>query len=203
MLGHWVPLMMVFKPLVALLLRQCNARLSALLFLREPLLDLLVEVRSIRSMTLGIWMIRGVDPKKTVVRNVNLVSLLTTPSARLVVPTLHGRQMRIARRSVLQNPSPTVMLRRCQLRVTSATPEAPALISWTTVCSVGRAQISPRNTRPLTALLNLQSAASVRMISLLAGSARTTLMSSGSGTPSAGEVGLDTLRRWTGETTNT
>jgi len=147
LLGHWVPLMMVFKPLVALLLRQCNARLLAPLFRKEPLLDLPVEVRKIHSMTLGISPIHGVAA-----RNASLVSLRTTPSARLVVLTLvlthRGQQVCRARRTDPRNPLPIAMLRLCPLRVNSVTPAVPASISWTTVCFAGQAPINPRNTHP-------------------------------------------------------
>ena len=91
--GHWVPLMMAFKPLVDLRRHQYFARLLALslTFRKEPLLDLVVVVHRIHSMTLGTRRTLGVL-QRPAVRQANL---LTIPFTRPVVGTTrtpHGRQ---------------------------------------------------------------------------------------------------------------
>ena len=76
--GHLVLKTMGFKPLVALLRHQCNARRLVRLSLEGPLLDLVVVVHKIHCMTLGMTRIRGEDAPKIATR----VNHPTTPYIR-------------------------------------------------------------------------------------------------------------------------
>ena len=109
--GHWVPLMMAFKPLVVLLRRQCNARLSALLFRKELLLSHVVVVHKIHCMTLGIRMTLGVLLGLVV----PLASRPTIQSTRQVVENVrrhHGLLANRPLRTMAQKVSPLAMPHR-------------------------------------------------------------------------------------------
>ena len=83
MSAHWVLLTMAFKPLVALLRRQCNARRLANLFRKEHLQNRVVVLHKIHCMTPGVRrvVIPGMLPNLVV----RLVNRHTTRLPRPVV----------------------------------------------------------------------------------------------------------------------
>jgi len=118
--GHWVPPMMVIKPLVALLPRQCNARRLVRPFREEPPLDLVVVVHRIHSMTLGTRKILGALLEAIAPQADSPLKPRTTLSIILLAvennPTLRGQQAILLR---LQNRlaiSLTAERHRCQRR---------------------------------------------------------------------------------------